>query len=106
MQAVPAASEGIPLKFLITMAWDLDPCNNDTLVAPKWIDSDDAVPSERTACGSVPRNGEKDPGLTNVMLNSVQTCWNSTMDRRRACAATLGLAAIVREILGRGIARS
>ncbi len=31
---------GIPLKFLITMAWDIDPRSDDTLVAPKWIESD------------------------------------------------------------------
>lgn len=32
--------QGIPLKFLITIAWDLDPRNDDVLVAPKWIESD------------------------------------------------------------------
>lgn len=32
--------QNIPLKFLIQIAWDLDPRNDDVLVAPKWIDSD------------------------------------------------------------------
>lgn len=36
--------------------------------------------AERTSCGSVPGNDEPDPELTNVMLNSVQTCLNITMD--------------------------
>jgi uncharacterized protein (TIGR03435 family) len=138
--------QGIPLKFLITWAWDLDPRNNDTLVAPKWLESDRidihakvaaadlgtyssgrsqiinyedfrqmirsllidrfqikyhmedrpidaytlvavdpkltrADPSGRTSCGTVPGNDGKDPRQTNIMLNSVQTCWNTTMDQ-------------------------
>jgi len=32
---------GLPLKFLITFAWDLNPNNSEVLVgAPKWLDSD------------------------------------------------------------------
>jgi uncharacterized protein (TIGR03435 family) len=30
---------GFPLKFFISIAWDLDQSNDDTLVAPKWLDS-------------------------------------------------------------------
>jgi uncharacterized protein (TIGR03435 family) len=144
--------QGLPLKMLIDDAWDLDWRNDDTLVAPKWIDSaridihakiadsnlgsssmggrtnsmnfDDfrplllsllvdrfqikyhmeqrtidaytlevadaklaslklvkADPSERTACGSALKNNEKDPSLTNIMLDSNQSCWNTTMDQ-------------------------
>ncbi len=144
--------QGIPLKFLITMAWDLDPRNDDTLVAPKWLDSDridiqgkvadsdlglstmggrsntmnfddfrpmvrsllvdrfeikyhmedrpidaytlevadpklggakltKADPSERTTCGTALPGKEKDPSLTNVMLDSNQSCWNVTMEQ-------------------------
>jgi uncharacterized protein (TIGR03435 family) len=143
-------AQGVPLKILIDIAWDLDFRNDDTLVAPKWIDSDKidvqakvaasdigsntmgrsntmntddilpllrsllidrfeikyhmedrpidaytlevadprlaslklkkADPTERTSCGSVPGKDEPDPELTNVMFNSVQTCWNIDMD--------------------------
>jgi uncharacterized protein (TIGR03435 family) len=146
-------AQGVPLKLLILMAWDLDFRNDDTLVAPKWLDSDrfdihakvaasdlgtssragsnsismnfdnmrpmirsllidrfeikyhmedrpiDAYtlevadpklaarkltqpePSERTSCGTVPPSGERDPQLANMMLDSVQTCLNTTMDQ-------------------------
>jgi uncharacterized protein (TIGR03435 family) len=40
-----------------------------------------AAPSERTACGSALKSNEKDPSLTNIMLDSNQSCWNTTMDQ-------------------------
>jgi uncharacterized protein (TIGR03435 family) len=135
-----------PLKFFITWAWDLDQRNDETLVAPKWIESDlidiDAKvadtaignssmgrsnsmnfddfrpmlqaqlidrfqikyhteqrpidtylleadhpkltktnPTERTACGEGPAANAKDVSLTNVMINSQESCWNVTMDQ-------------------------
>jgi len=144
--------QGMPLRYLINMAWDLDPRNNDTLVAPKWLDSDridiqgkvadsdlgsstmggrsntmnfddfrpmlrsllidrfeikyhmedrpidaytlevadpklaslklaKADPSERTSCGNALDGNEKDPSLTNVMLDSNQGCRNVTMEQ-------------------------
>jgi uncharacterized protein (TIGR03435 family) len=138
--------QGIPLKTLIKIAWDLDPRNDDTLVAPKWLDSDkidihakasqseignntmgrtntvnpDALmpmlrdllidrfqikyhmeerpidayalladhpkltpadPKEHTACGTALSDNGKDPSQTNIMLDSNQSCWNTTMDQ-------------------------
>jgi uncharacterized protein (TIGR03435 family) len=137
--------QGIPLKFLITLAWDVDPRDETTLVAPGWIDSarfdvhakvdpgdvadsggttgridiedlrpmlrtllidrfqikfhmedrpanaftliadhprlDKADPSERTGCTDGPGRDGKDPRLDNVMLNSLVTCRNMTMDQ-------------------------
>lgn len=138
--------QNIPLKFLITFAWDLDPRDDSTLVAPKWIESDrvdihakiaasdlgvnssgkpgsvdfyelrpmlrallidrfqikfhmetrpadvysltavhpnltKADPSERTECKDGPGRDGKDPRMTNVMLNSLVTCQNMTMDQ-------------------------
>jgi uncharacterized protein (TIGR03435 family) len=50
-----------------------------TLVAdhPKLTNAD---PSERTACGEGPAPNVKDASLTNVMINSQESCWNVTMD--------------------------
>ena len=141
--------QGIPLKFLITLAWDLDPRDDTTLIAPKWIESDrvdiqakvaasdlgtnsegkpesvdiedlrpmlrsllidrfqikyhmeerpgdaylliadhprldKADPAERTGCTDGPGRDGKDPRLTNVMLNSLVTCRNMTMDQYAA----------------------
>ena len=138
--------QGIPLKYLITLAWDLDPRDNTTLIAPGWLDSDrvdihakiadsdlainsqgkpagvdfddlrpmlrallidrfqikyhmedrpanaftlvadnprldKADPSERTGCTDGPGRDGKDPRMTNVMLNSLVTCRNMTMDQ-------------------------
>jgi uncharacterized protein (TIGR03435 family) len=138
--------QGIPLKYLITLAWDLDPRDETTLIAPGWIESDrvdihakiadsdlainsqgkpagvdfddlrpmlrallidrfqikfhmedrpanaftltadnprldPADPSERTGCKDGPGRDGKDPRMTNVMLNSLVTCRNMTMDQ-------------------------
>lgn len=142
--------QGIPLKFLIAIAWDLDFRNSDMLDAPKWIDSakldidgktadknmgvyssgrsqqvyfedyrqmlrallidrfnikyhmEDrptdsytlevsdpklaslklakAAPSEFTGCGTQPGPDGKDPRMENIVLNSLQSCSNTTMD--------------------------
>jgi uncharacterized protein (TIGR03435 family) len=142
--------QGIPLKVLITVAWDLDFRNSDMLVAPKWIDSDKfdiqgksadkdmgvystgrsqqvywadyrqmlrallvdrfeikyhmedrpmdaytlevadpklagvklakAGPMEQTGCDSRPGPDGKDPRMENIVLNSLQSCWDTTMD--------------------------
>jgi uncharacterized protein (TIGR03435 family) len=137
--------QGIPLKFLITLAWDLDPRDESTLIAPSWIESErfdvhakvdpselaittgtsgridiedllpmlrtlvidrfqikyhledrpanaftlvadnprltPADPSERTGCRDGPGRDGKDPRMDNVMLNSLVTCRNMTMDQ-------------------------
>jgi uncharacterized protein (TIGR03435 family) len=138
--------QGIPLKYLITLAWDLDPRDETTLIAPGWLESDRvdihakiadsdlsvnssgkpgsieiddlrpmlrtllidrfqikyhmedrpanaftliadhsrldrADPSERTGCTDGPGRDGKDPRMTNVMLNSLVTCRNMTMDQ-------------------------
>lgn len=137
--------QGIPLKFLITLAWGLDPRDETVLVAPKWLDSDrvdihakiavsdlgvnsqgkpgsmdfetirpmlrsllierfqikfhmedrpanaftliavhprldKADAAERTSCKDGPGRDGKDPRMTNVILNSLVTCRNMTMD--------------------------
>lgn len=142
--------QGLPLKTLINIAWDLDFRNSDMLVAPKWIDSarfdiegksadkdmgvystgrsqqvywedyrrmlrallidrfnikyhmeDRAIdaytlevadpklasvklvkadPAEHTGCDSRPGADGKDPRMENIVLNSLQSCFNTTMD--------------------------
>ena len=56
--------QGIPLKFLIQWAWDLDPRNDDTLVAPKWIDSDKLDIQAKVAASDI---GNSTMGRTNSM---------------------------------------
>lgn len=138
--------QGIPLKFLIKMAWDLNFRDDDSLVAPKGLDSDridirakvadsdlgtdkfgktgtmnfddmrpllqsllidrfqikyhmedrlldsyalvaadpkltKADPTGKTGCGPALVDHGKDPRLTNVMLDSNQTCVNVTMEQ-------------------------
>jgi uncharacterized protein (TIGR03435 family) len=138
--------QNIPLKYLITTAWDLDPRDETTLIAPGWLDSDrvdihakiadsdlavgstgkpgnldiddlrpmlrallidrfqikyhmedrpanaftltadnprldPADPSERTGCKDGPGRDGKDPRMTSIMLNSLVTCRNMTMDQ-------------------------
>lgn len=144
--------QGIPLKFLITLAWDLDPRDETTLIAPSWIESErfdvhakvdpsdlavttgtsgridledllpmlrtllidrfqikfhmedrpanaftlvadnprltPADPSERTGCTDGPGRDGKDPRMDNVMLNSLVTCRNMTMDQYAAYLTT------------------
>jgi uncharacterized protein (TIGR03435 family) len=137
---------GVTLKYLIALAWDLDPRDDTTLVAPGWLDSDrvdvhakiadsdlavsstgkpgnldiedlrpmlrtllidrfeikyhmedrpasvfiltadhpkltPADPSERTICRDGPGRDGVDPRMTNIMLNSLVTCQNMTMDQ-------------------------
>lgn len=38
-------------------------------------------PSEKTSCNDLPGRDGNDPRLTNMMLNSLQTCYDTTMDQ-------------------------
>ncbi len=138
--------QGVPLKFLITMAWDLNPLDSNTLIGPKGLDSDrfdihakvadsdlginrtgragnmntddlrplvrsllidrfrikyhleqrsidsyvlvaveprlaKADPAEKTGCGPALADHGNEPRLTNAMLDSNQSCWNTTMEQ-------------------------
>jgi uncharacterized protein (TIGR03435 family) len=39
------------------------------------------TPTEKTLCWPTPGPDGKDPRMTNIMLNSLQSCWNTTMDQ-------------------------
>lgn len=56
--------QGLPLRMLINFAWDLDPRNDDVLVAPKWIDSDKIDIHAKVAAGDL---GNSTMGRSNSM---------------------------------------
>jgi uncharacterized protein (TIGR03435 family) len=67
-------------RFQIKYHMEDRPANAFTLIAdhPRL---DKADPSERTGCTDGPGRDGKDPRLDNVMLNSLVTCRNMTMDQ-------------------------
>ena len=54
---------GFPLKFLIVIAWDLDPNDNGELVgAPKWVDTDKIDVEAKVASENMVEGAPRGPG--------------------------------------------
>lgn len=56
--------QGVPLKMIIKWAWDLDWFNDDTLAAPKWLDSDRIDIHAKVAASDI---GNNSMGRSNTM---------------------------------------